>query len=137
MVADGRATLAAASPFYRTSPVDYLDQDWFVNGVVKIHTRLSPLELLETLKCLETDAGRKKNRLRFGPRTLDMDILFFDDQVIRTDTLIIPHPRMHRRRFVLKPICDIDPVMVHPVLKKDMRSLLDDLGDDAQKVVEI
>jgi 7,8-dihydro-6-hydroxymethylpterin-pyrophosphokinase len=74
--------------------------------------------------------------IRFGPRVLDLDIIFFDDLVLDSDSLVLPHPRMHQRRFVLQPICDIDPTIVHPVLKKDMQSLLADLGKDEQKVIE-
>ena len=81
--------------------------------------------------------GRKDSVVRFGPRVLDLDIIFYDDQVIRTDTLEIPHPRMHKRRFVLRPICDIEPSMVHPVLGKNMRSLLNALRDSEQKIMEI
>ena len=137
LLADGRSALTASSHFYQTSPVDYLDQDWFVNAVVKIETQLDPHALLDTLGRIEKAVGREVNPVRFGPRVLDLDIIFFADQVIQTDKLRIPHPRMHKRRFVLKPICDIDPTMRHPLLGKDMRSLLDGLQDAEQKVLEI
>ena len=133
----GRSILVAASPFYRTSPVDYLDQDWFVNAVIKIETERDPFALLHDLRCIEKKVGRKANTIRFGPRVLDLDIIFFDDAVIQSDTLEIPHPRMHKRRFVLKPICDIDPSMLHPVLGEDMQSLLNSLQDEDQEVLRI
>ena len=137
MLVDGRSVLVGTSSFYRTSPVVYKDQDWFVNLVVKIKTALNPFDLLEEIKGIEEAMGRKTNTVRFGPRVLDLDIIFFDDQVIQTDALEIPHPRMHKRRFVLKPICDIEPSMMHPLLGKDMRSLLDCLQDSEQRIVEI
>ncbi len=137
LLADGRSVLVRSSSFYRTSPVDYKDQDWFVNLVVEIKTTLNPFDLLERIKGVEKAMGRKTSTVRFGPRVLDLDIIFFDDQVIQTDTLEIPHPRMHKRRFVLKPICDIEPSMMHPLLGKDMRSLLASLQNSEQKVMEI
>ena len=123
------------SRFYKTEPVDYKDQDWFVNLVVKIETRLDPFKLLDELKSIERGTGRVYGPIRFGPRILDLDILLYDNWVKNTSRLVIPHPRMHKRRFVLQPICDIDPEIVHPVLKKDMQYLLDHLDDHKQRVV--
>ena len=137
LLADGRSVLVRSSSFYRTSPVDFKDQDWFVNLVVKIKTTLDPFGLLAKIQDVQKAIGRKADTLRFGPRVIDLDIIFFDDQVIQTDLLEIPHPRMHKRRFVLKPICDIEPSMMHPVLRKDMRSLLGDLKDSKQRIMEI
>ena len=102
---------------------------------IKIETTLVPLQLLKELRTIETLAGRTDSGVKFGPRVLDLDILFYDDLVENSSGLVIPHPRMHKRRFVLKPICDIDPKLVHPVLKKDMQYLLDNLDDGGQKVV--
>ena len=137
LVADGDTMLVGSSSFYRTSPVDYKEQDWFVNLVVKINTVLNPFDLLDKIHGIEKAVGRKTSTVRFGPHILDLDIIFFDDQVIHTDRLKIPHPRMHKRRFVLKTICDIEPSMVHPLLGKDMRSLLANLLDSEQSVMEI
>ncbi len=121
--------------FYQTQPVDYLDQDWFVNGVLKISTTLSPEELLEVLHCVEKKSGRKKNGVvRFGPRIIDLDIIFFEDIVYETDDLIIPHPRMHNRCFVLKPICDMIPEFIHPVKKIKMVDLLKNIDSSDQEV---
>jgi 2-amino-4-hydroxy-6-hydroxymethyldihydropteridine diphosphokinase len=128
--------LKGQSRFYRTEPVDYEDQDWFVNGVVKVETLLDPYELFERLKQIERDAGRTNHSIRFGPRVLDLDILIYDDLTLDTVHLIIPHPRMHKRRFVLLPFCDIDPLIEHPVLKEQMKSLLENLGDSDQVVLE-
>ncbi|MBU4344480.1 MAG: 2-amino-4-hydroxy-6-hydroxymethyldihydropteridine diphosphokinase [Desulfobacteraceae bacterium] len=125
--------IRSRSSFYITEPVDYINQDWFVNLVVKIETKLDPFRLLDKLKSIQSNAGRDHDAVRFSPRILDLDIIMYDDFVINSPELIIPHPRMHKRRFVLKPICDIDPHIVHPVLKKDMQYLLDRL-DDGQMV---
>ena len=136
LIKSGQAVLKDQSRFYKTEPVDYNDQDWFVNCVVKIETTLDPLQLLNKLKSIERDAGRLNDPIKFGPRILDLDIIFFDDLVTNSSGLIIPHPRMHKRRFVLRPVCDIDPKIVHPVLKKDVQYLLDMLNENEQRVVE-
>jgi len=128
--------LRAQSPFYLSEPVDYKAQDWFINAVIKIETTLKPFPLLEKLKAIQHRAGRKHHRIRYGPRILDMDILLYDDRVIGSPGLKIPHPRMHKRRFVLQPICDIDKTIVHPVFKKDMKNLLDNLDNDGQRLLE-
>ena len=130
----GIATLLAQSEFYMTEPVDYQDQDWFVNAVIKIETSLDPPELLKSLKSIEQDAGRQDGGVRFGPRVLDMDIILYDDIILSTPGLAVPHPRMHQRRFVLEPLCDIDPKMIHPILKKDMRYLADQLDENEQRI---
>ena len=126
----------AWSRFYKTEPVDYKDQDWFINVVVKVETTLAPLELLKRLKSIEREAGRVEGAIRFGPRILDLDIILYDDLVTNSSELVVPHPRMHKRRFVLRPICDIDPTIVHPVLKKEMQALLDVLDENDQRIVE-
>ncbi len=124
------------SRFYQTEPVDYKNQDWFINGVVKIETDIDAFQLIKELKSIEHAAGRMDNTVRFGPRILDMDILLFDDIVVNSCGLIIPHPRMHKRRFVLKPICDIDPSIVHPVLNQELRYLLAALDENGQRIIE-
>ncbi len=131
----GLSEIKDVSKFYRTEPVDYLEQDWFINAAVKIETRLDPFQLLNELQSIQEKAGRKKDMVRFGPRVLDLDIIFYDDLILKEDELSIPHPRMHKRRFVLKPICDIDPTLIHPEIKKDMEYLLDKLDNDKQGVL--
>jgi len=127
--------LITQSSFYETEPVGYKNQEWFLNAAIKFKTMLEPHDLLDRLKSIETASGRDFNQVRFGPRTLDLDILLYDDLVIKSANLVIPHPRMHERRFVLKPLCEIDPSVVHPVLKKSVARLLEELGDSEQKVV--
>lgn len=138
MAGDGHVSVLTRSGIYQTEPVDYADQNWFINYVVKGETVLDPFDLLEALQTIQRDAGRKKDPVRFGPRILDMDIIFYNDFVIDSEKLRIPHPRMHKRRFVLRPVCDIDPSIIHPVFKKDVQFLLDQLNtDDTQEMIKI
>ena len=132
----GSCRLIDQSLIYRTEPVDYTDQDWFVNYVIKIETSLDPQSLLEMLKSIEQDAGRKRDTVRFGPRVLDMDIILYDAVVMDRSDLVIPHPRMHKRRFVLKPMCDIDSHIIHPVFHQSVQSLLENLDARDQRVIE-
>jgi 2-amino-4-hydroxy-6-hydroxymethyldihydropteridine diphosphokinase len=132
----GTSRVLAQSCIYTTEPVDYEDQDWFINTMVKLETSHDPYQLLDQIELIQRAAGRIKDSVRFGPRILDMDIILYDDRIIDSERLVVPHPRMHKRRFVLKPICDIDPSIIHPVLKKEMQFLLKRLGDDQQKVFE-
>ncbi len=132
----GRSVITGQSGYYKTEPVDYTDQDWFVNSAVKIETALDPFQLFSELKAIEKETGRTEGRIKYGPRILDLDIIFYDDIVINSSKLIIPHPEMHKRRFVLKPICDIDSKLVHPVLKMDMQYLLNNLDDKHQRVIQ-
>ena len=133
----GESVLLGASRFFRTSPVDYADQDWFVNAAVKIRTTMAPLALLDELVAIQQQMGRKADAIRFGPRVLDLDILLYDDWVIRTPRLTIPHPRMHKRAFVLQPICDINPSIIHPVLGQTVADLLSHLDDENQRVIPL
>ena len=126
--------LIAQSDIYRTEPVDYLDQDWFVNYVVQIETRLEPLQLLHSIQAIQKEAGRESDKIRFGPRILDLDIILYDALTMNTSGLTIPHPRMHKRRFVLQPLCDINPALIHPVFDVDMQSLLNALDDEEQRI---
>jgi 2-amino-4-hydroxy-6-hydroxymethyldihydropteridine diphosphokinase len=125
------------SPFYRTAPVDYLDQDWFVNAAVRLTTTIAPLDLLDHIAVIQRAAGRVGDKIRFGPRRLDLDIIFYGQRVVQHPRLEIPHPRMHKRRFVLQPICDIDSKFVHPVRGQCVQTLLDQLDDDQQEIIRI
>jgi 2-amino-4-hydroxy-6-hydroxymethyldihydropteridine diphosphokinase len=125
---DGHKLLAKSS-FYRTQAIGYSSQDWFVNGVIKIQTDLEAHELLRTLKTIESQLGRKET-FQWGPRTIDLDILFFDDVEIHTEALQIPHPLIQDRQFVLIPLLEIDRNLIHPVLKKTIQELLNNFKGD-------
>jgi 2-amino-4-hydroxy-6-hydroxymethyldihydropteridine diphosphokinase len=135
LIGSTKSVMIKQSPFYETEPVGYKNQGWFINGAVKIETRLEPFQLLRNIKSVETNFGRDFKQIRFGPRPLDLDILLYDDLVKNTADLVIPHPRMHERCFVLRPLCDIAAEVVHPILKKSIARLLKDLGDCEQKIV--
>jgi 2-amino-4-hydroxy-6-hydroxymethyldihydropteridine diphosphokinase len=126
-------TVESISRFYLTEPMEYLDQPWFVNAAAKIRTSLAPVDLLAMLKTFEIKFGREDSGIRFGPRPLDFDIIFFNDRIIDTEQLIVPHPRMHNREFVLRPINDLAPDLIHPVFNKSIRHLLDELSTQNQQ----
>ncbi len=121
--------LLTQSSFYKTQPMGYLAQDWFINGVIHIETDLEPLELLRKLKEIESKMGRKET-VRWGPRAIDLDLLLYDDLVMKTEELEIPHPRLKDRQFVLIPLVEISPNLIHPSLKKTMRELLSEIQED-------
>ncbi len=102
------------------------DQGDYLNAATRLHTSLGALELLDVLQGVERRFGRRRDE-RWGPRTLDLDLLLYDDAVIDTARLTVPHPRMHERRFVLEPLCDLAPEVVHPVLQVTIRELLEQL----------
>jgi 2-amino-4-hydroxy-6-hydroxymethyldihydropteridine diphosphokinase len=113
----------AKSAVYETPPWGYEDQPKFLNQVIKAITYLDPEPLLKHLKRLEVTLGRKET-FQNGPRLIDMDILFYDDLILNTRLLVIPHPRLQERGFVLLPLMDIDPDLVHPVSKKSVREMM-------------
>jgi 2-amino-4-hydroxy-6-hydroxymethyldihydropteridine diphosphokinase len=111
------------SSLYETEPWGLTEQPEFVNMAVEIETELAPEALLALLKNIEKDMGRR-NTVRWGPRIMDLDILLYDDIIMNTDALTIPHPLMHEREFVLRPLSEIAEEKVHPVLKKKIGDLL-------------
>jgi len=104
----------ARSSVYETEPVGIEDQPWYLNQVIRGTTRLTPGELLEACKGVERLFGREPTGVRFGPRTLDVDVLLYGDRVIAEDRLTVPHPRMHERRFVLVPLLEIAHDLADP-----------------------
>ncbi|MFQ5861583.1 MAG: 2-amino-4-hydroxy-6-hydroxymethyldihydropteridine diphosphokinase [Candidatus Brocadiales bacterium] len=114
------------SPYYETEPQGGPPQPRFINAVLSIETSLSPKELLRVTQEIERGLGRERNKEEhWGPRAIDIDILLYDNQVIEEKDLKIPHPMMHRRRFVLEPLSDISPASMHPVLNKTVSQLLE------------
>ena len=122
------AEIVNVSSLYETEPVGNEDQPNFINCAVEIKTDLSPHELLSHLNSVEDKLGRVRGE-KWGPRVIDLDIIFYDDLVMKDDDLIIPHPRAHLRRFVLEPICEIAPDFIYPELEISILELLEKLGD--------
>lgn len=123
---DCRSKVTKISKFYTTKPVGYLDQDDFLNCAIEVKTMLSPEEFMTTL--LEFEKALKRERIiHWGPRTIDLDILMYDDLVTYDEHYIIPHPRMAERLFVIEPLCDIAPYLVHPLLNERIIDIKDKL----------
>ena len=116
------------SNFYTTDPVGYEDQDQLVNCVFEINTLQTPSELMDTLLEVEKDFKRERI-IRWGPRTLDLDIIFYNDIISYDEHILIPHPRAHERQFVMKPMCDINPYYVHPIYIKRVMDISSELGE--------
>ena len=121
-----RIIVKKRSSMHETEPWGIKDQPRFINMVIEIETGLESKELLKILKVVEKELGRKES-FKWGPRSIDLDILLFDDLVLKEDDLEIPHPLMHERDFVLKPLCEIAPDIIHPVLKKKICDLVQKL----------
>jgi dihydroneopterin aldolase/2-amino-4-hydroxy-6-hydroxymethyldihydropteridine diphosphokinase len=128
-------TVKKRSSLYETKPWGLIDQPLYLNMAIEIETDLNPVQLLEVLKNIEKEVGREKS-YQWGPRILDLDILLFDDVVVQVENLEIPHPLMHERYFVLKPLCEIAPGVRHPILKMNACELLQQVVEktaDSQK----
>ena len=118
-----KVNIKKVSTVYETEPVYYKEQSLYLNAVLSTVTELEPSDLLRFVKSIESDLGRQPS-FRNAPRTIDIDILFYGDQVAETAELIIPHPRIAERAFVLVPLAEIAPGLVHPVLQKSVSELL-------------
>lgn len=122
--------VTGVSSLYETEPLPEHDPGpgWFLNGVVRLETDLTPQSLLEVCREVEQSLGRDQDH-RSGPRTLDLDILLYGARIINEPGLIVPHPRLHLRRFVLEPLVELEPELLHPLLNKTATALLAELGD--------
>lgn len=125
------ATVSNTSSYYETEPVGFLEQAWFLNQTIELETTLTPFELLSFCQKIESSRGRVRT-FPNAPRILDLDILLYGDRVVNHERLIIPHTRLAERRFVLVPLVQIAPDIVHPVLKKSIKSLLQDCTDPSE-----
>jgi 2-amino-4-hydroxy-6-hydroxymethyldihydropteridine diphosphokinase len=119
------------SSLYRTEPVGPQDQPWFINAVAEIRTSLPPRRLFETVKEIERRMGRTEGP-KWGPRLIDLDLLLYGQEVVSEGDLNIPHPEMHRRRFVLAPLCELASYAVHPAFGVSIRGLMDRLTDQGR-----
>ena len=125
------ADVRTVSSFYETEPVEFTDQPWFLNCIVRIETTQTPRQLLDALLALEASMGRRRIQKK-GPRLIDLDILLFGNWIVQEAGLAIPHPALAERRFVLEPLTELAPGLVHPALHKTMRQLLDALPPGQQ-----
>jgi 2-amino-4-hydroxy-6-hydroxymethyldihydropteridine diphosphokinase len=119
------------SSVYRTEPVGFIEQEWFVNAVMEIRTVLSPRELLNALRAVEDGMGRVRGP-KWGPRIIDLDILLYGQEIIQDDALIVPHPELHKRRFVLTPLCELASYVIHPAFGISIRGLMNRLDDGSR-----
>lgn len=122
-------TIIKSSSLYESEPVGYKEQDWFVNAVVIVETDLEPYDLLKECHRIEHQLGRERDikHVIWGPRTIDLDILFYDNVIISNDVLQIPHSQVHLRVFTLKPILEIEPDYVHPVMNEKLSVIFEEL----------
>jgi 2-amino-4-hydroxy-6-hydroxymethyldihydropteridine diphosphokinase len=128
--------IVSTSSFYETEPWQMDSPNWFVNAIVQISTSLTPEELLIVIKRIEGQLGREQSGVRpYTDRTIDIDILFYDDKIINTADLVIPHKFFHRRACMLVPMLEIAQDFVHPLLRKSVSDLYDELDDPEQVVL--
>lgn len=136
-IADWSESALKVSNMYSTEPVGFRSEKDFLNLAVLFETSCSPAELLAKIHAVESKMGRIRTPGRVEDRIIDMDILFYDDLVLNTDELSIPHPRLHERSFVLTPLLDIVPDLVHPILHKTIWELYDECKDLSEvRIVE-
>lgn len=131
-----KTTIKNISRFYKTKPYGNINQDYFINCCIEIESLLSPQKLLRELKNIEHKIGRKK-REKWGPREIDIDILFYNNFIIDEPGLQIPHPDLQNRIFVLVPLNDIDAKLIHPILNKSIGELLSSLGKEKEAEIEV
>ena len=120
--------IISRSSFYQTEPIGGVQQDWFVNSAIKIKTNLSPAHLLSALLNIESVMGRTREE-KWGPRLIDLDLLFYSNLILEKEGLTLPHPEIQKRKFVLIPMSEIAESLVHPTLKKTIKTLLQESSD--------
>jgi 2-amino-4-hydroxy-6-hydroxymethyldihydropteridine diphosphokinase len=130
------ARLKQWSRWFLTRPVGVEGQEWYLNGVASLEAGISGHELLARLLAIESILGRVRTE-KWGPRIIDLDLLLFGEEIIQSKDLQVPHPRMHVRRFVLVPMVELAPWVVHPVLRQTMKALLESMAEDGQEVIPV
>jgi 2-amino-4-hydroxy-6-hydroxymethyldihydropteridine diphosphokinase len=129
LISQRAGTIIKASTLYETAPWGFADEIYFLNQVVCIETLLPPFDLLSELLSIETSIGRTRPTKNYSSRVIDVDILFYNDQIIDHDQLKIPHPRLHLRRFTLAPLSEIACGFIHPLFGKSIATLLEECHD--------
>lgn len=134
MIGESCGEVVSCSDIYETEPWGFVAENNFLNMVVKLETKLSPHDLLKELLSIEAVLGRRRdaNVKGYASRPMDLDILYYDDMIINDEDLVLPHPRLHLRRFTLLPLCDISSDFEHPILKKTNKTLLEECEDTSQ-----
>lgn len=117
--------------FYRTEPVGFLNQAWFINTVVELRTTRSARQVMQEIQAIEKRMGRQK-LLKWGPRIIDLDVLFYGQEIINDDDFVVPHPELYKRRFVMEPLYEIAPYVIHPVFGISVAGLMQRLNDNSQ-----
>ena len=128
--------LLRCSDWYLTKPIGTGEQDWYLNGVLAVQTRLPVRGLLGRLMAIERNMGRVRKE-RWGPRIIDLDILLYGQEIINEENLRVPHPLMHLRRFVLVPLVQLDPNLIHPTLGMSVAELLKRIPENGQEVIRV
>ena len=123
--------IISKSSFYQTSPTGHIKQEWFINSAIKVDTSLTPENLLSNLLNIESLMGRVRKE-KWGPRLIDLDLLFYDNLILNRELITIPHPEIHKRKFVLIPLSEIAGVYRHPTLKKTIKTLLSESSDNSE-----
>lgn len=124
--------ITSVSSLYETEPWGFEHENWFLNQAIKVISSLSPAAVLEKINGIEKELGRKRNKTGYIGRNIDIDILFVDEEIFYSDDLVIPHPRLHKRKFALLPLLEIAPTLQHPLLDCSVEELADSCKDNME-----
>lgn len=125
---DPKCTVSGFASLYKSMPFEMRSPNWFINTVVKVDTAHGPIGLLDAMQHIENELGReRKPSQEYRDRTIDIDILLYDDRIIETARLTVPHCKLHERPFVIYPLVELNPILNHPVLQRSLRALSDDV----------
>ena len=119
------------SSLYETEPWGFKAKQNFLNQVIKVNTELKSYLVLEKCLGIEEELGRERRSVQYSSRTMDIDILFFNDEIINTKDLVVPHPKLHERRFTLEPVVEVAPDFIHPIFKRSLLELLEECNDES------